>query len=167
MIGNRRCSVASLGRPYGISQIEQIKGVLPHAGLEITKDTKDTKGFWMIRGLVDWEMWGAAPRPGRGRALSRPENGEQRTENRTPLRATNKALYKGNQTSKPPNFQASNCPCIPGTSVTCQQARRGRAVRVRKAHVRPGGLRGHGGLRTPRFWEVGNLAALAAVLVVL
>ena len=27
--------------------------------------TKDTKGFWMIRGLVDWEMWGAAPRPGR------------------------------------------------------------------------------------------------------
>ena len=33
--------------------------------MEITKDTKDTKGFWMIRGLVDWEMWGAAPRPGR------------------------------------------------------------------------------------------------------
>ena len=32
---NRRCSVASLGRPYGISQIEQIKGVLPHAGLPV------------------------------------------------------------------------------------------------------------------------------------
>ena len=46
------------------------------------------------------------------------------TENRTPLRATNKALYKGNQTSKPLNFQASNCPCTPGTSATCQQARR-------------------------------------------
>ena len=29
----------------------------------------------------------------------------------------------------------------------------GRAVRVRKAHVRPGGLREHGGLRTPRFGE--------------
>ena len=29
----------------------------------------------------------------------------------------------------------------------------GRAVRVRKAHVRPGGLKEHGGLRTPRFEE--------------
>ena len=28
-------------------------------------------------------------------------------------------------------------------------------MRVRKAHVRPGGLKGHGGLRTPRFGEIG------------
>ena len=36
-----------------------------------------------------------------------------------------------------------------GTKGTAR--RRGRAVRARKAHVRPGGLREHGGLRTPRF----------------
>ena len=34
-----------------------------------------------------------------------------------------------------------------------KQAAQGRAVRARKAHVRPGGLEGHGGLRTPRFGE--------------
>ena len=34
-----------------------------------------------------------------------------------------------------------------------QRMAQGRAVRVRKAHVRPGGLREHGGLRTPRFGE--------------
>ena len=34
-----------------------------------------------------------------------------------------------------------------------QRTAQGRAVRVRKAHVRPGGLREHGGLRTPRFGE--------------
>ena len=32
-------------------------------------------------------------------------------------------------------------------------------MRARKAHVRPGGLEGHGGLRTPRFGKLGNLAA--------
>ena len=34
---------------------------------------------------------------------------------------------------------------------TQRARRRGRAVRVRKAHVWPGGLKGHGGLRTPCF----------------
>ena len=92
-------------------------------------------------------MWGAAPRPGRGRALSRPENGEQSvqarsakpstaTENRTPLRATNKALYKGNQTSKLPNFQS---PLYPRHVCDVPTSTQGRAVRARKAHVRPEG----------------------------
>ena len=34
---------------------------------------------------------------------------------------------------------------------TAKKTALGRAVRARKAHVRPGGLRGHGGLRTPCF----------------
>ena len=44
---NRRCSVASLGRPYGISQIEQIKGVLAHAGLPecFWKSQRFTEGY--------------------------------------------------------------------------------------------------------------------------
>ena len=73
--------------------------------LEITKDTKDTKG------LEDWKMWGVAPRPGRGGALCAPENGEQRTENGAPRWGDKEIAEQRNQTSKPPNFQTSNCPC--------------------------------------------------------
>ena len=37
------------------------------------------------------------------------------------------------------------------TQRTRRKATLGRAVRARKVHVRPGGLKGHGGLRTPCF----------------
>ena len=83
MWGNRRCSVASLGRP-SVTQIWQIKGVLAHAGLpvylEITKD---------------------------GGALCAPENGEQRTENGAPLRGDGWGRGQNSQASKPLNFQTS------------------------------------------------------------
>ena len=54
---------------------------------------------------------------GRFRAL---ENGEQRTENRTPdkrERATGEiVVQRESQTSKHPSFQTSTFPCTPGTS---------------------------------------------------
>ena len=67
-------------------------------------------------------MWGAAPRPGRGGALCAPENGEQSvqarrakpstaTENGAPRWGDKEIAEQRNQTSKPPNFQTSNCPC--------------------------------------------------------
>ena len=43
------------------------------------------------------------------------------------------------------------------TQRTRRKATLGRAVRARKAHVRPGGLKGHGGLRTPCFGFLGVL----------
>ena len=39
--------------------------------LEITKDTKDTKGFWMIRGLVIGDV-GRCPTPRQGEVLPAP-----------------------------------------------------------------------------------------------
>ena len=56
-----------------------------------------TQRFWLIGRLVDW-MWGAAPRPGKGRRPLNPGRGGRAT----PLRS----------------------PCTPGTSATCQLARR-------------------------------------------
>ena len=134
---------------------------------------------------------------GRWRA---PENGEQRTENGTPLRGDGWGVEK---MDKPPNLDRLNVARLsqrPRRTTKIHKARRsldhrgsqrnpqrftekvcrvlsqrtrrttvqarsdkpstakghkgdsttlGRAVRARKAHVRPGGLRGHGGLRTP------------------
>ena len=108
--GNRRCSVASLGRPSVSHRFEQIKGVLAHAG----------------RAIGSLEVWrlGSLDRPHAARL-------SQRTR-RTTVQA---------RSDKPSKAK--------GTKGTAR--RRGRAVRARKAHVRPGGLRGHGGLRTPCF----------------
>ena len=50
----------------------------------------------------------------------------RRTENRersAPV-GDKEIAEQRNQASKPLNFQASNCPCTPGTSATCQLARR-------------------------------------------
>ena len=81
--------------------------------LEITKDTKDTKDLadWLIR-----RLWGAAPRPGRGRGASAP----QRTENRKQKTERAASARQNNRCAEKPNcFQTSNCPCTPGTSATC------------------------------------------------
>ena len=108
--GNRRGSVASLGRPSVSHRFEQIKGVLAHAG----------------RAIGSLEVWrlGSLDRPHAARL-------SQRTR-RTTVQA---------RSDKPSTAKGHK-----GDSTTL-----GRAVRARKAHVRPGGLRGHGGLRTPCF----------------
>ena len=48
-----------------------------------TKDTRNHKEHKRIGLIRDRKEWGAAPRPGRGRALSHPR--ERRTENGAPL----------------------------------------------------------------------------------
>ena len=94
-------------------------------------------------------MWGAAPHPGREKFSLHPRHvcdvPHRRLDRHTgdsgaPLRATNGCLVyyffrphrrQGRQprlqplwflqASKPLSFQASNCPCTPGTSATCQK----------------------------------------------
>ena len=104
---------------------------------------------------------------GRFRAL---ENGEQRTENRTPdnKRATGEiVVQRESQTSKHPSFQTSTFPCTPGTSDgrANKHAGAGRACAqgTRPARGPVGAWRASHAM----LWGVGNLAALAAVLVVL
>ena len=70
--------------------------------------------------------------------MAAPENGEQSvqrrsrkpstaTENRTRDKRDGEVVgcgaepHRENQASKPLNFQASNCPCTPGTSATCHK----------------------------------------------
>ena len=57
-MGNRR-----------LRRLEPIRGRLPPARLQCFfgnhKGHKGHKGDWIISGLVDWRVWGAAPRPGR------------------------------------------------------------------------------------------------------
>ena len=58
--------------------------------------------------------------------------------------------------TKPPSLQTSKLPLAPAPParpMDVPTSTQGRAVRARKAHVRPEGLREHGGLRTPRFGE--------------
>ena len=50
---------------------------------------------------------------------------------------------------------------------TAKKAAQGRAVRAHKAHVRPEGPVGRGGLRRPRFGFLGESSGEAAVLYVL
>ena len=73
-MGNRR-----------LRRLEPIRGRLPPAGRSI-----GSLEVWKLGGLAF--RWGSAPRPGRGGAANAaPENGEQRTENRTrDKRATEK-----------------------------------------------------------------------------
>ena len=66
-----------------LADLLQIEGVLAHAGLPDcfpTKGTRSHKEHKRIGLIRDRKEWGAAPRPGRGRALSHPR--ERRTENR-------------------------------------------------------------------------------------
>ena len=59
--------------------------------------------------MADWRVWGAAPRPGRGRGASAPqrtENRKQKTERAASARQNNRCAEKPNfQASKLPNFQ--------------------------------------------------------------
>ena len=83
-------------------------------------------------------MWGAAPRPGRGRALSRP--GERRTENGE-QNARQAGDRRNSCTTRKPNFQASKIqasklPLSPAPPARLRRAkgRRGRTNRTNRTY---------------------------------
>ena len=124
--GKRRCSVASLGRPYGISQIWADFG---RAGARLLR-LLIRKGEG--KGKEELGRCGALPHApaGEGRLMP-PRRTENREQNARQARdgevvGCGAEPHRENQASKPLNFQA-NCPCTPGTSATCQLARRNSA----------------------------------------